>query len=633
MRENKKQIRKALAELFAGYRAEWLKEEVFRLFQEPSYFPQLTTSHPCFLIGGRGSGKTTVLRCLSYEGRFSMSGEDRQAVSDWEYVGLYYRVNTNRVAAFEGPELEPTTWTRLFGHYLNLEFSSLIFRHLDWYRRRLPDTVGLSEEALEPFYATLLLQPSGDERQAAKALDIARLRFEGLINTIGDAAELPPLSMQGAPVDALMTAVRALPQYADLQFFFLIDEYENFSDYQQRICNTLIKHCGELYSFKVGVRELGLRQKSTLNEHEKLVHPADYKRIDISDELEGRFGDFAAQVCRQRLAAALGPGAEIPEIADMFPAVSAEEEAELLGVEGAVTATRRALEEDTSLPSNAAAWTAELSGLEVFSLNCRAKAEGLTVSEKVVNAVEDLDRWKGHYNNYKHAYLFAIRKGKRGIRKYYAGWDTYTLVAGNNIRFILELVDQALTRHLDSAPDTFGGISPQIQTHAAQATGEKNLREIEGISVQHGAKLARLILGLGRVFQVMAENPVGHAPEVNQFTVSPPADVASNLQDQLDGILTAAVMHLALVRYPGSKLQDPSDIKDYDFAVHPIYAPYFGFSHRKKRKLVLLAEDIIRLVEDTPTAVHTILERQNRPLDLQLPEQMRLFEGFYASST
>ena len=30
-----------LANLFSGYRAEWLNERVFELFSEPSYFPQL----------------------------------------------------------------------------------------------------------------------------------------------------------------------------------------------------------------------------------------------------------------------------------------------------------------------------------------------------------------------------------------------------------------------------------------------------------------------------------------------------------------------------------------------------------------------------------------------------------------
>ncbi len=72
-----------LSQLFGGYRAEWLKEQVFELFTEPSYFPELKTPRPCILIGGRGTGKTTVLRGLSYEGQFALSGNKPEGIKDW----------------------------------------------------------------------------------------------------------------------------------------------------------------------------------------------------------------------------------------------------------------------------------------------------------------------------------------------------------------------------------------------------------------------------------------------------------------------------------------------------------------------------------------------------------------------
>src|SRR5205823_5327080 len=125
-------------------------------------------------------------------------------------------------------------------------------------------------------------------------------------------------------------------------------------------------------------------------------------------------------------------------------------------------------------------------------------------------------KWHEQYENYKHAYLFAIRRGKRGIRKLFAGWRVFSLLAASNIRYLLELVDQALTGHLDESGDPTEPVSATVQTRAAQITGQKNLRELEGLSLS-GAKLTRLLLGLGRIFQVMAEDPIGHTPEVNQF--------------------------------------------------------------------------------------------------------------------
>ena len=276
-------------------------------------------------------------------------------------------------------------------------------------------------------------------------------------------------------------------------------------------------------------------------------------------------------------------------------------------------------------------WVRGLSDHELFSLQCRARAERIALVDKVADAFQNPLKWNAHYGNYKYAYLFAIRKGKRGIRKYYVGWQVFSLLAANNIRYMLELVDNALTLHLDSDVDALEPISPSIQTSAAKGAGQKNLRELEGLSTQ-GAKLTRLLLSLGRVFQVMAEDPIGHTPEINQFHLrqgATPNVVNDRLKD-VEDLLRSATTNLALLRYPGSKLADKSDVREYDFSVHPIFAAYFGFSHRKKRKIALSADEVWGLVEDPPATINAVLDAQNRSPDDPLPDQLELFHDFYA---
>src|SRR5690348_8206849 len=125
----------ALSRLLGLYKAEWLNGELFELFTEPGYFGSLETTRPCVLMGGRGTGKTTVLRGLSYEGQFALAGEDPVKVQQWTYFGLYYRVNTNRVTAFRGPELTEDKWCTYFGHYVNLVFCQLMLEFCLWYER------------------------------------------------------------------------------------------------------------------------------------------------------------------------------------------------------------------------------------------------------------------------------------------------------------------------------------------------------------------------------------------------------------------------------------------------------------------------------------------------------------------
>lgn len=621
-------FRQGLAELFSGYRAEWLGGEIFHLFTEPSYFPQLTTSHPCFLVGGRGTGKTTTLRCLSYQGQEALRGGRSIDASDWPYFGMYYRVNTNRVRAFAGAELSEAIWIRLFGHYINLEFCELVLRFLEWYGSRHASAPRLTAELLRPVAAALHLEDVASQADLSRELELSRLRFEAAINNVADGEKLPALSLQGAPIDVLLREVKQLPQFTGTSFFFLVDEYENLDQPQQRVLNTLIKHCGVLYSFKVSVRELGFRERSTLNKREQLVHPADYKLINISDELEGRFADFATRVCDTRLRRALGPSVPVPDLRALLPELSPEDEATELGVQAVVAPIVEELRGEIDLSPELRQWIDKVHPLEIFTIACRAQAERKNTAEKLRDAWENQDKWQEQYENYKHAYLFAIRPGKRGIRKHFAGWRVFCLMAASNIRYLLELVDQALTSHLDAGEDPLVPVSPTVQTKAAQATGQKNLRELEGLSLS-GAKLTRLLLGLGRVFQVMAEDPIGHTPEVNQFHLS--ADSAEgDLRERVERLLNEGIMHLALLRYVGSKLQDQSDIRQFDYAAHPIFAAFLGFSYRRKRKIELTDKDLWNLVENPSEAIKEILGRQHRSVDDDLPEQMKLFTEFYA---
>src|SRR6266446_8306609 len=147
-----------LSQLFGGYKAEWLKGQLFELFTKPTYFPELETSRPCILIGGRGTGKTTVLLGLSYEGQFALQGKKSDEIQSWPYYGLYYRVNTNRVTAFKGPELDEDQWIVLFAHYFNLVLCELVFKFLEWYQLHSGSSIDFGYEALTKISASLNLE-------------------------------------------------------------------------------------------------------------------------------------------------------------------------------------------------------------------------------------------------------------------------------------------------------------------------------------------------------------------------------------------------------------------------------------------------------------------------------------------
>ncbi len=619
-----------LSELFGSYKAEWLRGRIFEFFTAPDYLPELMTPRPCILVGGRGTGKTTVLKGLSYEGQYALTGRDASKVCEWPFYGLYLRVNTNRVTAFDGPELQENLWKKVFAHYFNLVLCDLVLRFLEWFEVYTSTNVNLPTRKCYDVAASLHLPQSGSIRELLENLSSSRLQFESHVNNIADCHN-PPLSMQGAPVDALCEGLGELPEFRGKTFFFLIDEYENFMNYQQQVVNTLIKHSGEWYTFKIGVRELGWRVRSTLNPEEQLISPADYVRINIVDKLyDEAFKRFAGSVCSKRLAQIELLGQEpLRDMERALPGLSEEEEAEKLGVNQEI---RVANQELTALLSqDKPSMVQELSPFQLYFLKSWAEAQHQPVEEVAADFLRDRNKWDVRFGNYKHSLLYAIKRGKIGIRKYYAGWDTFTQLAAGNIRYLIALVDESLLLHIRKGNQLSQQVSPETQTLAAQSVGKKNLGELEGLSV-HGAKLTKLILGLGRIFQVMAAEPLGHTPETNQFRLEGDGE-NEDVHQSVDGLLNAAVMHLALLRFTGSKAVDEADTRDYDYMVHPIFSAFFVFSHRRKRKMSLSPTELLGLVREPREFIRLVLASQNRSDEEELPEQMRLFEGYYGAGS
>ena len=617
-----------VAEMFT-LRAESLRDRTFELFTEPSYLPELTTSQACALIGGRGTGKTTVLKCLSYQGQFALAKSDPAAIPAWAYYGIYHRVNTNRVTAFTGPELPEAKWTRVFAHYLNLLFCESTLAFLEWYELHTNTGIVLTPEVVKRVGASLHVEGVTSLRALADGLTDSVTRFESFINNVADG-EMPSLSLQGQPLDLLYEAIATNPAFSGKRFFFLIDELENLLDYQMRVLNTLIKHGGDHYTFKVGVKELGWRTRATLNENEQLISPADYVRISIAEKLTGPlFRDFALRVCDERIARLTDAEAAITT-RQLLPPLGSDEEAGLLDGGNGI-ASRESASIRSSLDSSVRPAFDALPLLQQYFIAWWADAQKISHDEILADAILRPAEFRQRFDNYKHALLFTIRAGKRGIRKYYAGWDEFILLSGENIRYFLELVDNSLVLHLKQGGVLNEPIPPNTQTEAAQRVGQKNLRELEGLFVR-GAQLTRLILGLGRIFQTMAEHPTGHAPEMNQFHIADDAldGTADSSADAARDLLNAAVTHLALVRTIGNKLGDEADTREYDYMVHPIFAAFFVFSHRKKRKMLMRYDQIIGLVRSPKATIREILAAQNRSdTESTLPDQLALFESYY----
>lgn len=596
--------------------------EIQLMFSQPRYWSELVASRPCFLVGGRGTGKTTTLRALSFRRQAQIAGTDPHT---WHLIGAYWRVESNVTTAFTGDRIDDQRWTALFSHYVNLRLCDLVFDYLCWADEFVCEAP-LAASSLAHFCASVHIDTSDSLTKLRDALTGQIVRLEASLNHDPQALAEMPLSVLGQPVRHLLSAVdpQVLPE--DVVFAFCIDEYENFLGYQQRIINTLVKHVGDsAYTLKIGVRSTTRGERATLATDQPLQDAVDYTTIDIVQHLKDQsFTEFAASVCAKRLEAGLQWSGDVP---DLFVGLSLEAEALILGVDRPNAEARHDLEAVGATQAELAAYDA-MTPLNKYMISFWAQSAGESRLLVLRDAELDPATWSTRVGNYAYASLFTIRAGLRGTRKYYAGWSMICHLAAGNIRTLLRLVHEALRIHV-AETGKLSPISPADQTTAAMRVGESMFGELR--QTHRGGEITRLVLALGRVFSGFAASPEGRAPEVNQFRVSfkTDRDHGGAVRDLLD----AGVVGGALERFAGNKQGRLSGgTKAPDYQLLPVFAPYFVYSHRRKRRLTVTEDEVTKLASnDAASTITRLLHKGSRRRESTpaLPDQLRFYEDFF----
>lgn len=605
-----------LEDLFSDYRAEWPASLFGDLFIAPPYFRKLEGGRPCFLIGGRGTGKTVALRSLRFDASAARSRSDRLPTDAIPYYGVYIRINKNRVRAFQGGELPIEAWNKAFAHYFNLLFAIEASQLLEWLSSQ-----GALEVNLAPVGAAYGFGPVQSVSDLRTKATAALIALEVYVNNPAQGVR-PVLSMSEAPLRHFVDAIRTCPSFRGRLIFCCIDEYENLLDSQQAILNTYIKHSEPPLSFKVGVKRGGLRCRATIDTQDVLATPDDYAEIDIGQE---SFDVFAREVVEHRLQRAQERRIAAAESLDEFlPELPLSKEAEKLGCD---RVAEEVLEAIIASGDNAlVGWARGIPKSELYFLKYWAEGARGRIVDLARDWMSHPDTWATRLGNYGYASLFWLSKGRKGarIRKYYAGARTLISLASGNIRYFIELIDESLTiLAAEQGGNWDGAISPDVQTVAARAVGKRRLDQLEGLS-EHGSEIKRLVLALGKVFFEFARDPVGKTPERNSFVITGSPEA----QRKVLALLHEGVANLAFEVTPRTKATTQREMRDDEFRLHPIFAAFFEYSHRRKRRCTFSAESLLDVLANPARALAALMGQEATSTE-ELPQQLAMFSSFY----
>ncbi|WP_445672407.1 ORC-CDC6 family AAA ATPase [Pseudomonas inefficax] len=601
-------------------RSEHLGKDVWSDFVIPRFFNRvpLISTMPIRLEGGRGSGKTMLLRYLSYHSQFS---DDRKNLPDnaADSVGLYWKADTQFLRIMQKRGLSDEEWSPVFDHYLNLRLGLEVLSSI----RLVANSAyaGVSKDSLVNVFF-----------EGALDFGFENTSFEGVLKEIGSRIRKTDTIIQNVsgienleklPVSFLHYLVESskeqIPGLEKTVFSVYIDEYENLLNYQQRIINTRIKHSEPPLIFNIAIKLNGMSETQTLSD-ERLENKADYAIVNLDAEIErSGFDDFVSEIFLKKLSEAsptiakelkidlkacsnpdnleyrfsddyrrhcreivegVFPGRSHQDLADEIFETSRYYKKLTTEIERALLLRHSSLKaEDFILQNHRKASIVCSSLLYRRNLDpAKIKAELDKLEGNTDNKFNNKTAWE--HNNFIGCYLRIIRSHKAGST-FYSGFDVYSALSGKNVRHFLELCKSAFSLLDDSTLTEKFIIDRPLQHIAAKNTSDELVKEITRFTPL-GSQLSNFVKALGRIFQLCQDKETQSETEVTHFGIR---EDDSPLTEEDDKFFKEAEKWGVLQAIESTKNKSSASAAIYDYVLNPVYSPFFLISYRKGRKI------------------------------------------------
>ena len=577
---------------------------------------------PRVIVGGRGCGKTMLLRYLSHDSAFSPT---RPTVnrSTLKHIGIYWRADTQFTSLLEGQDSDEEFWRNCFNHLSALVIGKEVLRALESIANSQLDTIGLNELNQLDYsrLSTPHIKVPQTQSQLSDFFDDSVYEFENWINNIKGAPK--PFFMSGSPFikRLIQLIVQQLEQLQDVVFFIYIDEYENLTELQQRIVNTWLKHSEPPLIFNVAMKRKGFKTNMTLGE-ESIVETHDYRQVDLEDFAQNsKFPLFAAEILLLRL------HTECDEIENFDPDLLRNPIGVSRRQEESYTQQRLA-QARNYLPT----WSRDSLVKDLFNDHALLRqlelriAKGLRqrneskitpayflndppptaaavtipalLARKRLSTVKIVDEFYKFCvrepNGFEHgtewlknifvaSYLDLFTSLGR-VCPIYSGFDTYCHMAKGNVRHFLELCYKAFASSSSTSVET---LSATKQAEAASQVAVSLLPEVRSFG-HLGNNLHSFLLRLGRLFALSQRRSSQSEPERTHFAIR---DGEDSIGKDGQSLLSEAVKWAVLFEEKETKVKSIGSPQVIDYVLNPIYSPYFNISYRKGRKLSLSASD------------------------------------------
>lgn len=635
--------------IFSKNRAEDLGSDVWEYFVIPLWYDRILdltqTRKPSVILGGRGCGKTMLLRFLSHNSTFSRKRTSIpfEAI---QQIGLYWKVDTQFANAMHAREIPDHIWVSAFGHFAAIMLGIELLNSLESIGRSSHESFEISDldsidfSSLQNFDSKIPIS----HIELKNYLESESVRFQTWINNV-DLSAKPVFFPNPLFLNEICKCVKKhFANFHSAAFFIFIDEFENLRSYQKRIINTWLKHNEFPIIFNLASKKHGFDERQTLSD-ETLSEVHDFRQHDLDEYLwdekdKGVFYTFAAEILVHMLSVSKLIDTEIDieilrnpdqiekrktadyrhfitsKVQSYFPDVPEKDLAGYVFEEPALM--KRLKERIKSALNYRGSSISESKFLLDDQKQVSIVSPALIYRDRLpIEAI--LEQIEKHKNNEENKFskeggwienmfidcLLQIYKPYSRTAPFYAGFKTFCHLSRGNLRHFLELCHKALHRAQIQNTTISFPLDPILQADGARQASANLLKEIRSFG-KFGNQLHSFVLRLGSIFEFARHRSEKGASEVARFSIDRGEE---KLSDEDIDFINEASKYSVLIEGKSTETQGGDERENYEYQLNPIYAPYFQISYRKKRRISLSTNDMIVLIRGRLSDFNSLVNR------------------------
>ncbi len=605
---------------FSDFNANTLdSQQIIDYWESPfeNYLKQITEADialektPIIFTGGRGSGKTMLLKQFSLNAQIKRAELEKRSLREYLLekgaFGIYVRFDSPLLMSFEGLGNDTNQWSIVFTHFFEMAVCKAF---LDGYILLSKNgVIGKEEEKILIDEAIRIL-----EYPKLESLEEITEKLKKDINYVNRyKSDIPFKNVEFEPeklysfgeltykVGSILN--EACPLFKDINKLLLIDEYENFLGYQQKIVNSLMKFTNGI-AFRIGMRPMGFHSYDTISNNEHIRENRDYRNVDFDNLLISKEGsgylDFLYRIAEKRLnSVEYFKSNNITNIKSVLGDKENHLEEALKIVKGRDKHINEYIK-DIKIIYAKRKKTYNITDEHIERLRCKEnplyEMQNMRMLLKpfdvdyVIKAFEDYKnkikspeakKYKNDYENkYKLSYLFVLKSIYKVESKQYYGFNDYAYLSSGIVGIFIELCRRSFQYAYFGEKDYLfeGHISPELQTKAALDVSSSEFEQIQRI-YKVGNHIYLFIKNLGRRFSKRHIEKRITYPETNQFSFDSSSLIKGSFEEQ---IFKNAVKWSVIQKKQFLQQASIGEEDEEIYVINRILAPTFQLSVRTR---------------------------------------------------